>query len=64
LNENINIVNKNTRALSEASREVGIELNTQKTMCVFISHHQNARQHHNLLRAWKSSKNVDNFKYL
>jgi len=35
-------IKKNTEALLEASREVGLEVNTEKTKYMFMSHHQNA----------------------
>jgi hypothetical protein len=49
--------------LSEASREVGLEVNTEKTKYMVMSHHQNAGQNHNLLIANKSSENMAMFKH-
>jgi len=40
LGENINTPKKNTKALLQASREVSLEVNTEKT--IVMSHHQNA----------------------
>jgi len=57
LDENINII-KNTGALLEANREVGFEGNTKKSMYMFVSHHQNVGQNHNLLIANKPLENV------
>jgi hypothetical protein len=48
----------------EASREVGREVNTDKTKYMVVSRHQNAGQDHTLLFANKSFENVANFKYL
>jgi len=50
--------------LLEASREVGLEVNTQKTKYTVMAHHQNAGQNHNLLVANKSFGNVARFWYL
>jgi hypothetical protein len=32
----------NTKALLQVSREVGPKINTEKTKCMVVSHHQNA----------------------
>jgi hypothetical protein len=41
LAENINTSRRKTEALLEASREVGLEVKTEKIKCMVISHHQN-----------------------
>jgi len=45
--DNISTTKKKTEALLEASREVGLEVNTEKTKYSPMSHHQNAEQNHN-----------------
>jgi hypothetical protein len=51
--KNINAIKK-TEALLQASREVSLETNTEKTKYTFMFHHQNAGQYHNLKMANKS----------
>jgi hypothetical protein len=45
LGDNIDI-KKNKEILIDASKELGLEVNTEKTKYKFQSHHQNAGQNH------------------
>jgi len=45
--QNIGNVKKNTEALLECSKEVGQEVNVEKTKIMFTPHHQNGGQNHN-----------------
>jgi hypothetical protein len=60
LGENTSTIMKNKEALLQDSREVGLEVNTDKT----ISRHQNAGHNHNLLTANKSFDNVEKLEHL
>jgi hypothetical protein len=42
LGDNIDTTKKNTEALIDANKEVGLEVNTEKTKYMLPSHHQNA----------------------
>jgi hypothetical protein len=44
LGDNIGTINKNTGNLIDASKEVGLEVNVEKTKCMLVSHDQNAGQ--------------------
>jgi hypothetical protein len=44
LGGNIDTMMKNTQTLIDASKEVGLEVNTRKTKYMLLSCHQNARQ--------------------
>jgi hypothetical protein len=60
--ENITSIKNKTEVLLEDSRQVGLEINTEKTKNAVISHHQNVGQNQNLLVANKSFENVVKFK--
>jgi hypothetical protein len=44
LGDNIDIINKNTETLIDASKEVGLEVNVEKTKYMLVSRDQNAGQ--------------------
>jgi hypothetical protein len=47
-----------------ASREVGLEINVQKTKYMLLSHHQNEGQNRDIKIANRSFENVSQLKYL
>jgi hypothetical protein len=50
LGDNIDTITKNTQTLTDASKEVGLEVrvNAQKTKCLLLPRHQNAGQNHDI----------------
>jgi hypothetical protein len=55
---------KNRETLTDDSKEVGLEINVEKTKYMLLSHHQNAGQNHDIKIANRSFENVAQFKYL
>jgi hypothetical protein len=43
LGDNMNTIRRNTEALIDASKVIGLELNAEKTKHMLMSHHQHAR---------------------
>jgi hypothetical protein len=64
LGDNINTIEKNTETFIYASKEVGLEINVEKTKCVLLSRHQNAGQNRDIKITNKSFQNVSQFEYL
>jgi hypothetical protein len=64
LGENASTIKINAGALLEAIKEVGLEVNAEKTEYMVVSCHQTALQNHNLWTAKKSFGSVAEFKYL
>jgi hypothetical protein len=64
LGDNIDTIKKNAKTLSDASKEVGLEVNAEITKYMLLSHHQNAGQNHNIQVGDRSFENVAQLKYL
>jgi hypothetical protein len=58
LGHNIDAIKKNTETLIDGSKEVGLEVNPEKTKYVLLSHHQNAEQNYDIKIANKSLENM------
>jgi hypothetical protein len=61
--ENIGIIQKNTEAVLGASKEIGLEMNSEKTKYMLMSR-KKAGQKHSIKIANRSFEGVANFKYL
>jgi hypothetical protein len=63
LEDNKYTIKKNTESLIDASKEVGPEINVEKTKYM-LSRHQNVGQNRDIKIANRSFENVSQFKYL
>jgi hypothetical protein len=64
LGDNIDTIEKNTKSLIDTSKEVGLEINIEKTKYMLLSRHQIAGQNRDIKIANRSFENVSQFKYL
>jgi hypothetical protein len=62
--ENIHTTKKNTEALLNASKEVCVEVNPEKTKYMLMSRSQKVRQKHSIKIANRSFEGVAKIKYL
>jgi hypothetical protein len=58
LGDNIDIINKNTETLIDASKEVGLEVNVEKTKYMLVFRDQNAGQTREIKIGNRSFENV------
>jgi hypothetical protein len=63
LGDNIDIIKKNTETLIDASKEVGLEINIEKTKYMLLSPQQNVGQNRDIKIANRSVENVSQVKY-
>jgi hypothetical protein len=64
LGDNIDTIKKNTETLIDASKDVGLEINVEKTKYMLLSRHQNVGQNGDIKIANRSFANMSQFKYL
>jgi hypothetical protein len=63
LGNNIDTIKKNTETLIDPTKEVSLEVNTEKTKNMLLSHHQNTGQNHDIKTANRGFENVAQFRY-
>jgi hypothetical protein len=57
-------IKRNTETLIDASKEVGLEVSTEKTKYMLLSCHQNAGHNHYIKIGNRCFENVAQFRYL
>jgi hypothetical protein len=58
LGDNIDTIKENTEILIDVSKEVGLEINVEKTKYMLLSHHQNVGQNRDIKIANRPFENV------
>jgi hypothetical protein len=64
LEDNTDTIKKNTETLIVASKEIGVEVNVEKTKHLLLSRQQNVGQNRDIKIANRSFENLPQFKYL
>jgi hypothetical protein len=64
LGDSVNTIKEKSETLLEASRDIGLEINTEKTKYMIVSRYPNSGQNQNIRTANESFENVAKFKYL
>jgi hypothetical protein len=64
LSNSVSIIKQNLETLLGASRDIGLEINAEKTKYIIMFHHSNSGQNQNIRIANESFEKVAKFKYL
>jgi ribosomal protein S2 len=64
MGDKIDTIKKNTQTLMGASKEVGLEVNSEKTKCMLLSCQQNVWQNYDIKIANRCFENVAQCRYL
>jgi hypothetical protein len=64
LGVNTDTIKKNTENIIDASKEVGLDINVEKTKYMLLPHHQDVGQNRDIKTANRSFEKVSQFKYL
>jgi hypothetical protein len=64
LGDSVNTIRGNSETLLEASRDIGLEINAEKTKYIIMSRHLNSRDNRNIRIANESFEKVEKFKCL
>jgi hypothetical protein len=64
LGDSVNAIKENSETLLEASRDIGLEINAEKTKYMIMSRHPNSGQNQNIRIANESFEKLAQFKYL
>jgi hypothetical protein len=64
LDDSVNTIKENSETLLEAGRDIGLEINAEKTKYMIMSRYPNSGQNQNIRIANESFENVAKFKYL
>jgi hypothetical protein len=64
LGSSVNTIKENSETFLEASRDIGLEINAEKTKCMTMSRYPNSGQNQNIRIANESFEKMAKFKYL
>jgi hypothetical protein len=64
LGVSINTIKENTENLLEANRDIGLEINAEKTKYIIMSRYPKSGQNQNIRRANESFEKVAKFKFM
>jgi hypothetical protein len=64
LEDNTHTIKKNIENVTDGIKDVGLQVNAEKTKYMLVFCHQNARKNHEIKTAYRYFENVAQYKYL